>query len=85
MSLLLILLLVGFLAAILAQPPIAKALRAFIGDRKELALFAQFEIAAIGAVALLMLLAGPRVGGIVLILAVCLLALWAMKPPAQKR
>lgn len=86
MSLLLLFVVIAVLAPILAQPEIRKALRGFIGDRRELALFALFEVAAIAAVALLLLLVGPQVGGIVLILAAGLLALWAvMKPPAQKR
>ena len=69
-----------------AYREIGRALHGLLGDRRELALFALFEIMAIGAVALLIIAVGPRTSGTVLIVGAFLLILFViMRPPAQKR
>lgn len=62
-----------------------KAFLGLIGNRKELALFALFEVVAIAGVAVGLAIFGPKVGGFLLLACVCLFCLWATKPPAKPR
>jgi hypothetical protein len=68
-----------------AWKKIGKAFLGLLGNGKELALFAMFELVAIGASAVVLAIFGPRVGVFVLLASVCLFALWATKPPAKPR
>jgi hypothetical protein len=56
-----------------------------LGDGKELALFALFELAAIAALALSLAAFGPQVSIIALLVCVALLLLFALKPPPKAR
>ncbi len=76
---------VAVLVATLSRPPIAKALRGLVGNRKELVLFALFEAVAIVATTLLLMAFGPQAGGLALLGFVALFTIWAMKPPAKPR
>jgi phosphotransferase system glucose/maltose/N-acetylglucosamine-specific IIC component len=80
-----IVLVVAVLIAILTWPPITKALRGLLADRKELALFALFEAVAIGAFALALMVFGLQVSAVLLLACVGLFAIWALKPPAKRR
>jgi len=80
----------AIVVAVLARRESAKligaAMRNLLRDRRELALFAVFEIIAIAAVALLLAAFGPGVAGMVLIAGAVLLAFWVLrKPPAARR
>ncbi|MDP3738340.1 MAG: hypothetical protein Q8R02_13175 [Hyphomonadaceae bacterium] len=70
--------------AILSRPPINKALRGLLADRKELVLFAMLEAVAIGAFALALMAFGLQVSAVLLLACVGLLLIWAMKPPAKR-
>jgi hypothetical protein len=72
------------LIAILSRPPIIRALRGLLADRKELVLFALFEAVAIGAFALALMAFGLQVSAVLLLACVGLLLIWAMKPPAKR-
>jgi hypothetical protein len=69
---------------ILSRPPITKALRGLLADRKELVLLAMFEAVAIGAFALALMAFGLQVSAILLLACVALFAIWAMRPPAKR-
>ena len=73
------------LGAILSRPAIAKAVLGLFKDRKELALFAVFVFVEICLTAILLSTFGPRVGGFMIVASVLLFAVWAMRPPAQRR
>jgi hypothetical protein len=66
-----------------AASEIGKAFIKLIRNGKELALFALFEAAAIGACALSLAAFGPRVSVIALLICVALLILFAWKPPPK--
>lgn len=85
MGFFLVALVVVGLVAILQRPPIAKAWRGLLGDRKELLLFAVFEVVAIAAWVLVLMAFGLKAGIYVLLGGVSLFALWATKPPAKPR
>ena len=73
--------------------PLAKPLEAFgnvgklfvklLGDGRELALFALFLVAAVGALALSLAAFGPKVSIVALLVCVALLMLFAWKPPPK--
>jgi len=64
---------------------IGKAFLRLIRDRREMALFALWEIVAIAALALVLAVFGPRVGIFALLGAVGLFAIWATRPPTKRR
>jgi hypothetical protein len=84
-ALLIISILTVILGAILSRPPIAKLLRSLLKDRKELSLFAAFVAVEVCLTAIVLEVFGPRVGVFVIVASVLLFAVWAMKPPAQRR
>jgi hypothetical protein len=77
--------LVVVLITVLSRPAIIRVQRDLLADRKELILFALFEAAAIGAMALLLIAVGPQAAGAVLVALVVLFSMWVMKPPAKRR
>ena len=76
---------VGYENWLEAWKNIGKAFVRLLGDGRELVLFALFEVAAISAAALTFVIFGIPAGLYVLLGAVGLFAILAMKPPAQKR
>jgi hypothetical protein len=68
-----------------AYKAIWKAFLGLLGNRKELALFALFELVAIAALAVVLAIFGPGIGVIILLASVCAFAFWATKPPAKPR
>jgi hypothetical protein len=60
-----------------------KAFVKLLGNGKELALFATFQLAAISALALSLAAFGPQVSIIALLVCVALLLLFTLKPPPK--
>jgi len=76
---------VAILVAILSRPSMNKLLRGLLASPKELALFAVFMLAAMSAATLFIIAVGPLAGFCVLIVAVGVFVIWAMRPPAKPR
>jgi hypothetical protein len=84
MDILLIVPAVVVLILVLSRPAVIRAVRGLLADRKELVLFALFEVVAIGATTLLLMAVGPQAAGFALLGFVALFFMWVMKPPAKR-
>ena len=73
------------LAVANAWKRIGKAFLRLLRDRREMALFALWEIVAVAALALVLAVLGPRVGIFALLGPVGLFAIWATRPPTKRR